>query len=682
MNKSVIVKRIISAGLAISLAFSTTACGSNAGQGAVETASTVSEGVASVASTDQTSAEKEKVQIDDFYRYVNEEWINNNALYDWEYTYTRDNDYSDVIYGQLTEIMETAKAEDFSEDDSMWKLIKYYEQLNNPEQRNEVAISTIKEMSDYVQNISTIDEFTALMTDETYSLFNDICSVHYILNSAGDNAPAFAPAPLFGYFNEITDEQRNIILAGYASAFECIGYSEEEAQRLADNAGKMDILIHDFYNNTSWNYDGYSESMWDAVECSVDLGTIAEELGYIMTDGWDPYVVVFMYEGYTDWLNNVVTRDNLEMLKAFYSASIVETLAGCGNKKMEDEFAAVIRKLGGAGPYDEDTDDELYAMAQLMNIEEGALDAYYASKYISESQKQMVDELTSDILNAYVQVIKEIDWLDMRQRERLNVKVKKTQFLVGHIDNYNKMEDVEIKDNVIETTLEILKSNRSFTQGCLFEGTRIVPGNFNMYYPNAIYYSNENAVVISNGYFANEALWNEASYEERLATIGRVIAHELGHEFDSNSVGLKTDGVYDSNWDNFWDAYYQSFEPLFYYYDGMTTEYGNTLNGASVCNESFADMVALKILLGIMSNLDNPDYDAFFTAYAADQAAVMRPEYEALLLSQDTHATARERVNGILAQCDEFYDTYEVSKDSSFYVKPEDRIKIFEISDN
>lgn len=620
-----------------------------------------------------------KESYDDFYMQVNEGWLSDNPLGKSSISWSRSDECSDVVGEQLRAMFDSYVISEHDADDPMNKLMLYYEQLKDSDQRNNLSMSRLKELTDHVQNIKNLKAFTDMMSDEEYSLFNDFCQVSYELNTGGDNAPCFRPVPLLDIYNQLSDEECAILTEGYTNALISLGYSEDVAGRIAANAVRVNNGIIFFYNNINGNISGYNETRWERTECSVDLMTIVRDLDYVISDDWGTYPTLFIYDGYLEWLNALITPDNLELIKDFYTVSVVSALSGCGSSELINALDEMLLKLGGAEMFDDDEDlKEPYALSQVINVDEGALSAYYASMYITDEQKEMVNELTSHIIDSYVEIIKNIDWLDMVQRERINVKLKKTRFYIGCIEEYNHLEDVEIKENVIDTTIDILKSNRKFNQGCLVEGKRLVPGTFDMFRPNAVYYGSENAVVITNGYFAIDSLWNDASFEERLGTLGRVIAHELGHEFDSRNIGLKNNGVYDERWNDFWEPYYNSFTPVLSYYDGMETLDGNVINGNIVCNESYADLVALKIIMGILNNTENSDYDAFFKAYAMDQATVIRPEYERFLLAHDTHATPRERVNGCLAQTDEFYNTYDISTDSSFYVKPEDRIKILE----
>ena len=41
------------------------------------------------------------------------------------------------------------------------------------------------------------------------------------------------------------------------------------------------------------------------------------------------------------------------------------------------------------------------------------------------------------------------------------------------------------------------------------------------------------------------------------------------------------------------------------------------------------------------------------------------------------HSTEKLRVNRVVVNCDEFYETFDIDEDDGMYVAPEDRVKIW-----
>ena len=75
--------------------------------------------------------------------------------------------------------------------------------------------------------------------------------------------------------------------------------------------------------------------------------------------------------------------------------------------------------------------------------------------------------------------------------------------------------------------------------------------------------------------------------------------------------------------------------------------------------------------------MENPDYDAFFRSYAAQWVRVA--DYSTLkeLAENDFHAPNNLRCNKVLANFQEFYDTYGIQEGDGMYIPEQDRIKIW-----
>lgn len=675
-------KRLCSILLCVAMGVSLTACGGPSNNRPV---SALPDGTDALPITSDITIDTEKELIVDFYSYVSSDWFAENELSDSDIYRSTIDDDKKALSDKLYQIFEDSDELDkLPADDPMYKLKQYYNQLDDSEQRNVMAMVKIRDMVDHIMAAKSVADIQALMEDEDYSLFNDIVKISYSMNTAGDYIPTYMPAPIMGMYNDVPEESRTILMEGYANQLEVLGYSSDEALKIAGDAMKFDLKIHDFYKTISGDYVGYSKDTLTKGACSIDLIAIQESLDYYRID-WlgNKYTGVFVLDGYVEWLNEVVTKDNLEEVKAFYVVSLLANLDSVGSGDLAKAYdEAYYKMLGATEPFAEDEDKEyLFPVYPIVCFDEGAVAAYYMENYVSAERIQLADDMVKEIVSAYVTYINNIEWLDVRQKDRLNIKIKKAKVYMGQYEDYNRLEDMVIEENVVDTTLSLLKSNRKFGQRMLVEDNEYMPTSGEILSVNAFYHRDENSIVIGTGYFTADEIWDEYSYEKRLAAFGRVIAHEIGHEFDPGNIGYRNDGQYDSAWEGFWDYYGESYDAVYYYYDGMKTERGNEIMGYQTVREAFADMIAAQVLMGILEGHEDADYNAFFTEYALSQVVSMKPEFERYMVTQDTHVTPRERVNGVLYQLDKFYETYNIDNKAPFYKTELDRIKIFAVGE-
>ncbi|MCQ2527180.1 MAG: hypothetical protein MJ130_10480 [Lachnospiraceae bacterium] len=685
--RSKIVKRIGCSVLSAIMVASLAACGAN-NDGNADSAD--GEANQPPVVTVVTADGQEKLQVNDFYMYANEDWINSVELESDEYYLDRNSEALDVLYDRIEEMFENSKPEDYAEDDPMRKLVEFYIQANDEEQRADIAMRQLKEMTDTVLSVKNVSQLQDLMQSEDYSLFNDICKIRYQQTSALNFLPEFDPAPMYDLYADLTDEQYAIINEGIVNKFVILGYSEEEAKRIADNTCAFNELIHEYYRNATFGaIYATDEESYKEVDCTIDLMGIVKALDYFSTDMINQTeYVFFVYDDYISWLNAYVTNDNIEMVRDFYACSVARKLDVYGSNELIAAEVSIMQKLCGAEAIVLDgTEGYENAIMQILYNDEGAVAAEYVSRYVTDEMRNEIADITAEIVVSYKEMIAEIDWLDTVQKERLKNKAGLITYQIGCYNDYNKLEDMEIGETVIDTALSQLKSNRTYGQRMLVEHMNQQENIYtdtsalSLYQNNAFFDIESNSIIVCLGYISDDYLWNDASYEEKLAYFGTVIAHEMGHTYDSNAVGFKKSSEYDDKWDSYWDYYNYSAWKVYYYYDGMPTGFGEVINGSAVYNEGFADIIAMQAVMRLIEKHEDFDYDLFFRSYAMRWGQVIRPEYSKLLWTQDGHVTNHERVNSVLAQCNKFYEIYEVSEDNANYVKPEDRIVIWEYAE-
>lgn len=632
-----------------------------------------------------TADGEEKVQINDFYLYANEDWMNANQLDADEIAVNRDDESIYRMYERLDEIFKESKPEDFSEDDPMYKMSALYYQCEDAEQHNVAAMARIKELTDHVLGIKNVSQLQAVMEDSDYATFNNICNLYYVESTGLMFFPAFRPVPMYELYRDITPEQTEIMKAGIAKEFVVLGYSEEEAAKIAENGCAFDQVVRDFYNNYTDELWTCGADGWAEIDCSIDLLGILQAEHCVLVDRFgDEDYYFFKSDGYVEWLNTNITDANIEMIRDFYACTIVEKLHYYGSADLVIAGTSVIGEICGAAEISAEEAGRYDAIYQTLMYDEGAVAAYYTSKYVTDEIKEEVVAITKGIVGGYKTFFDTVDWLNAVQIERMKNKAGLITYHWGSYNDYNHLEDMVVADNLVDTIISQRNSNRKYAQRMLVEhfddkeNVYTDTSGISLYQNNAFYDPESNSIVICLGYFADDYLWNDASYEEKMAMIGTTIAHEIGHAYDASHIAFKKTYEYDDRWEEYADYYRQSVDNTYTYYQDMKTDFGASINGYVVLNEGMSDIIGMKATITTLEKKENIDYDQFFTAYARKYGRVAKEEYSSFVFSQDGHVPNHERINSVLALCDKFYEVYEVNEKSPYYVKPADRFCIFD----
>ena len=112
-------------------------------------------------------------------------------------------------------------------------------------------------------------------------------------------------------------------------------------------------------------------------------------------------------------------------------------------------------------------------------------------------------------------------------------------------------------------------------------------------------------------------------------------------------------------------------------YDGYEYAPGITTNGKMTLSENAADIGAVACLIDMLSEMEDPDYDELFSSVVQTMTFVTSRNNALYYSKNDYHAMGRARMNPLLSNFDEFYETYGIDETDGMYVAPEDRVVIW-----
>jgi len=186
-------------------------------------------------------------------------------------------------------------------------------------------------------------------------------------------------------------------------------------------------------------------------------------------------------------------------------------------------------------------------------------------------------------------------------------------------------------------------------------------------------------MVILRGILGDAFYREDMSDEELYGAIGAVIGHEISHAFDPAGAQFDATGRLNNWWTEADEAAFASrAQKLIDYYNGITAFNGLQVPGENVQGETVADLGGVKCMLRLLEEKkEHVDYRTFFEAYAKvwRNLIVWEVEYHSLML--DEHPPHYIRVNTVVQQFPQFYDTYGITEGDGMWLKPEDRILVW-----
>ena len=154
-----------------------------------------------------------------------------------------------------------------------------------------------------------------------------------------------------------------------------------------------------------------------------------------------------------------------------------------------------------------------------------------------------------------------------------------------------------------------------------------------------------------------------------------VIAHEMGHAFDSNCILFNADGFYDPSWiaEEDYQTLVDRNEAAISYFEDNFTVFGiYHVDGEQTLGENYADLGAMECVTSRCST--DEELMLLFENYARIWCEKKTDDAVINQITFDEHSPEVIRVNAILSTLDVFYEVYGVTEGDGMYIAPEDRI--------
>ena len=370
-----------------------------------------------------------------------------------------------------------------------------------------------------------------------------------------------------------------------------------------------------------------------------------------------------MFLAFAKWF----TEDNLGLFKAIEKVVLLNAYSPYLGEDLAERFGATYLTSGDI------------AVQTYLSEELGQL---YVERYFSAESKEEIKKMTEMMIETFKKRMERLDWLEENTKKEAIKKLDSLTVLIGYPDEW-QLSEAEIRgpedggslfENAAAFEVEKWKRNLKELEEPVDNGKFALAA----YTVNAAANRNTNVLLFPAGILQAPFYDKDASFEANLGAIGSTIAHEITHMFDDGGAQFDSRG----NLSDWWAKKdYEHFRMLCKkaeeFYDGHEAAPGIKVNGQETLSENIADIGGIACGLEILSNMENPDYDAFFRSYAKQWLRVA--DYDTLLelAESDMHAPNNLRSNLVLSNFQEFYDTYDIKPGDGMYVAPEDRIKIW-----
>ena len=328
---------------------------------------------------------------------------------------------------------------------------------------------------------------------------------------------------------------------------------------------------------------------------------------------------------------------------------------------------------------------------QLLDSSMGeALGKLYVAKYFPPEAKAKAQLLVANLLKAYDESIKTLDWMTPATREKALDKLHHYMLKIGYPDHWRDYSALEISaDNLVQ---DVKNAN-------MFEWNRrarridqpVDKAEWGMSPPtnNAYYNPTFNEIVFPAGILQPPFFDPNADDAVNYGGIGATIGHEISHGFDDQGSKYDANGVLRNWWT---DADRKNFDTrtaaLAKQYDQYEPLSGIHINGKLTLGENIADLAGLVIALKAYHISLNGKPAPVIDGYTGDQRFYIsysqswREKYRDGLLRErllsNPHSPPAYRVNGVVRNDDGWYAAFpEIKAGEKYYLPPDQRVRLW-----
>lgn len=690
MNKTTLLAAAVAAALGL------TACSKAPQQPTSESPAAVAEApVSQVSGIDLTAVDQQTRAQDDFFRYVNGQWLKDTEIPADKSRYGMFNVLFDDTQDNLKILIQEASEMQAEAGSNNQKLGDMYNSYMDAEKANalglaplESELASIAAVEDHAQAAAVLSELYIKGVEAPFGFYVYADAKNPDMNALWMYQSGLTLPDRDYYFKE--DEKfvnfRTAAKAYIADILTAAGHASAESA--ADGIMALETRIAEKHlsrvesRDAEKNYNKRNIEELQLILSGFDWQRFAKAGGI---EGVEEVIVRQL--PYFEAFGGIFADTDVQTWKDYMTFKLLDEYAPRMTDALVDRhFAFHSTTLNGIP---EQRPRWKRAVSATSSVLGEVLGQQYVERHFTPEAKGKMDALVQNLMKAYGDSIRDLDWMTDVTKTAALEKLSKFTPKIGYPEAWQDYSDLSI---VADDLVGNYKRYYEFAaaQDIAKIGKPVDPVEWGMTPQtiNAYYSPTRNEIVFPAGIlqppFFNLAADDAVNY----GAIGAVIGHEIGHGFDDQ--GSKYDG--DGNLRSWWtDEDRSAFDTLgaalIEQFNQFEPLEGQNVNGQLTLGENIGDLagvtIGYKAYKMSLNGEEAPVIDGltgdqrFFMGYAQVWRSKMREDALRARLLSDPHSPGEYRVNGIVWNVDAFYDAFDVKPGDKMYLEPEQRVQIW-----
>ena len=632
---------------------------------------------------------------DDFFTYVNGVWLAKTEIPADKSNYGGFSILRDEAQDDVMAIIRSSAEGDFTAGSDEQKVGGLYSSYMDMEKRDALGVTPIKSEFARIDAIKNYDELAVYFARASkYNLGTPFAVAQYVDFKNPETYMIYSFQAGLGlpdreyYFKE--DEANQKIRTAYvkhiATMFGLagLGNGESNADLIMELESKLaqQHMKKEQTRDMVALYNKLSQTELAELMPNFNWTAFLQEAQLPALDG-----LVVMQLDYMKSLDGIIQTTSIDDWKVFLQWGLINASAARLTSELDQaNFEFYSKVLRGV---EEQLPQWRRAVSLVNNNVGEIIGKVYVKKHFPPEAKERMLKMVNNLLKAYENSIKKLDWMTDETKTQALDKLSKFTPKIGYPDQWRDYSLLTVDENDLFGNLQ--RSSEAQYQQMLEKQDGPVQKHewgMNPQTVNAYYNPPMNEIVFPAAILQPPFFNMEAEDAVNYGGIGAVIGHEIGHGFDDAGSTFDGDGVLRDWWTDADKAEFKTrTAKLIAQYDDYEALEGLNVNGEFTLGENIGDLggisIALKAYQLSLEGKDAPELDGFtgeqrvFLGFGQVWLNKYRDEALRSQIETDPHSPSPFRANGSVRNVPEFYKAFNVSEADALYLPPEERVKIW-----
>ncbi|UYW00450.1 M13 family metallopeptidase [Flavobacterium agricola] len=638
-----------------------------------------------------------------FYQYVNGGWMNKindpeAAISDLDAFSLVSKKTDSILTEYVAELIET---NNYTADSDIGKGINLYKTYIDSTKRNAQGIQPLLPELQAIDQINNLNDLNQFLSENAllggYGLYE--LRVGSDLKDSNKNSIFLTASglefPNTSYYTD-KDEKTQQLKAAYkkhiAIMLQFASISVKDAEQAAENIFAIEnqlaqaSLTQNQMRNANLTYNPTTLAELQQLNAEINWKTIFEAAGLK-----NAKTLNVKQPNYIKALANVLQSQNIDEIKNYLKWKLLASKS----EYLSEEIALTHQNFYNQYVFNRQPYQTIYDEEAVEVINEHlpqALGKIYVEQYFSEDAKEKVEEMITNIIEAYRIRINQLDWMDAKTKKGAIDKLDKLIIKVGYPDEWEDYSALTLFSPENGTYYENQQQLTRWQNRNNFAQYKKTVNKANWDSEDApqeidAYYSPSNNEILFTAAFLQPPYFDVLADDAvNYGAIGTVIGHEISHAFDDQGSQYDANGNLTNWWTDKDAAHFKTLgKKLSAYFSNLQHRPGMHLNGENTLGENIGDFGGVQAAYDALQLQQKKQKQGmidgftpeqrFFISYTNVWRTNATDDDVAYQIKTDYHAPDYYRSFVPLQHTDAWYKAFTISPSDSLYIGPENRIK-------